>query len=85
MLTYEDLILLERVMQDGTRIKASAGKDTFRREETIKKCLMLAEEQMCMPETLEDDMTPRLNRGKERALPVSGRSDPLMSLKSFRG
>lgn len=67
LLTHEGLITLERVMHDGTKIKASAGKDTFRREETLKKHLMQAMEQVRALEELEEEITPRLKKAKERA------------------
>ncbi len=34
VLDKEGLISLDRGMHDGTKIKANAGSDTFRREET---------------------------------------------------
>jgi transposase len=67
LLTHHGLITLERVMHDGTKIKASAGKDTFRKEETIAKHLMHAEEQVRALEG-EEEMTPRLKKAKERAI-----------------
>jgi len=42
MLTKEGLVTMERVMHDGTRITASAGRDTFRKEETIREHLVRA-------------------------------------------
>ncbi len=42
LLSSEGLITLERVMQDGTRIKASAGSKTFRRKDRIRKHLEVA-------------------------------------------
>jgi transposase len=60
LLTHEGLVTLERVMHDGTKIKASAGKDTFRREETIRKHLMQAMEQVRALEVEDEEVTPRL-------------------------
>jgi len=68
LLTHEGLVTLERVMHDGTKIKASAGKDTFRTEETIREHLMQAEAQVrAMEEASEEEMAPRLKKAKERA------------------
>jgi len=39
---WEGLVSLERVMHDGTRIKAFAGADSFRREERLKEHLEAA-------------------------------------------
>jgi transposase len=38
-LLKEDVITLRRVAQDGTRVRASAGAASFRREKTIQECL----------------------------------------------
>jgi transposase len=46
VLSAEGLIKLERVTQDGTRIRALASGSTFRREETLQEHLKLAEEQV---------------------------------------
>ena len=42
LLSAEGLITLQRVMHDGTKVKACAGVDTFRREERIRAHLELA-------------------------------------------
>ena len=38
------LVALNQVAQDGMRVRASAGADTFRRRETLEECLKLARE-----------------------------------------
>jgi transposase len=45
-LMYEGLVKMERVAQDGMRVRASAGAASFRRRETLEKCLAEAEEQV---------------------------------------
>lgn len=68
LLTKEGLVTMERVMHDGTRIKASAGRDTFRKEETIRTYLAQAEAQIrAMEEAPEEEMTPRIKKAQERA------------------
>jgi len=47
-LSVEGLITLERVTLDGTKIKANAGGNTFRRKEKLKVHLELAREQVLM-------------------------------------
>ena len=42
VLTAQGLVSLERVMHDGTKIKACAGSDTFRREERLQAHLQAA-------------------------------------------
>lgn len=46
MLSAEGLITLERVTLDGTKIKANAGGNSFRRKEKLKAHLELAREQV---------------------------------------
>ena len=45
-LMCEGLVEMERVAQDGMRVRASAGAASFRRRETLEKCLAEAEEQV---------------------------------------
>ena len=46
MLTHQGLITLERVMHDGTKIKAAASDRSFHRQGTLKDHLKEAEEQL---------------------------------------
>jgi transposase len=46
LLSAEGLVELKQVTLDGTKIKASAGKDTFRREDRIDRHLKLAKQQI---------------------------------------
>jgi len=46
LLSAEGLITMERVMHDGTKIRACAGADSFRREERIQKHLEAARSQV---------------------------------------
>lgn len=46
VLSAEGLVSLERVMHDGTKIKAYASSDTFRREERLRTHLEAAREQV---------------------------------------
>jgi transposase len=50
MLSAEGLITLERVTLDGTKIKANAGGNTFRRKEKLEAHLQLAREQVRLME-----------------------------------
>lgn len=45
-LLHQDLISLERVSQDGMRVRAHAGSSSFRRRKTLKKCQQEAQEQV---------------------------------------
>lgn len=42
----QDLVDLNRVAQDGMRVRASAGASSFRRRPTLQRCLREAEEQV---------------------------------------
>jgi transposase len=70
MLSAEGLITLERVTLDGTKIKANAGGNTFRRKETLEAHLELAREQVRLMEkqsTEEEQMTKRQAVARRRA------------------
>ncbi len=60
VLSYEGLITLERVMHDGTKVKARAAHKSFRRKETLEKHLEVARQQV------EEMGDPRLEEGAER-------------------
>jgi transposase len=70
-LMAEGLVHLERVAQDGMRVRASAGKSSFRRRATLEKCLAEAQEQVETLKRLADEQPDALNRrrlaARERA------------------
>ena len=56
VLMKEDLVTLNRVSQDGTRVRANAGASSFRRKPTLEACLELAKEQVeRLKQELQDD------------------------------
>ena len=70
MLSAEGLITLERVTLDGTKIKANAGGNTFRRQETLEAHLQLAREQVRLMEKQaaeEEQMAQRQVAARRRA------------------
>ena len=70
MLSAEGLITMERVTLDGTKIKANAGGNTFRRKGKIEAHLELAREQVRLMEeqsAQEEQMTQRQAAAKRRA------------------
>jgi transposase len=68
LLSAEGLISLERVMHDGTKVKACAGADTFRREETLQAHLAAARERVeQMGDPQNEEVSPRLAKARERA------------------
>lgn len=69
VLTAEGLVTLERVMHDGTRIRACASADTFRREERLQAYLAAARDQIrAMGEPgAEENCTRREHAARKRA------------------
>ena len=68
IMSAEGLVTLERVMHDGTKVKACAGDDGFRREERIKKHLKAAEEQIStLQESPEEETSLRRQKAQERS------------------
>ncbi len=70
MLSAEGLITLERVTLDGTKIKANAGGNTFRRKEKLEAHLELAREQVRLMEeeaAAEEQMARRKVAARRRA------------------
>lgn len=55
-LMHEGLVTLEKVAQDGIRVRASAGASSFHRRQTLEQCLVEAESQVkALREELEAD------------------------------
>jgi transposase len=68
VLSSEGLVSLERVMHDGTRIKAYAGADSFRREERLKEHLEAAHKQVEAMGDPREEEPNRKRAAQERAL-----------------
>jgi transposase len=84
MLTAEGMVTMEQVMHDGTKIKASAGKDTFRGEVSLREHLMRAEAHVkAMEEASEEEIAPGIQKARERA-PGNGRNASLMRLTNSK-
>ena len=64
-------VTLERVAQDGMRVRASAGASSFRRKPTLEKCLVMAQEQVAaLKEEVQKDpaaTSRRQQAARERA------------------
>ena len=70
IMSAEGLISLERVMHDGTKIKACASSDTFRRENRVRAHLEAARQQVAEmgdPRTTEE-VSPRVAKARQRAV-----------------
>jgi transposase len=71
-LMHEGLVTLNRVSQDGIRVRASAGAASFRREPTLQECRIEAQEQIeVLRKELEEDpaaCTKRQQAARQRAV-----------------
>jgi transposase len=71
LLLHADLVTLEVVAQDGTRVRASAGSGSFRRRQTIEECHAQAGAQVARVRRARADGDPgssvRQEKARERA------------------
>src|SRR6266496_1931238 len=68
LLSAEGLTDLKRVMQDGTKIKAQASANSFRRADTIREHLKLAQEQIdAMGDPNSEELSQRVFKAQQRA------------------
>lgn len=67
ILDKEGFIDLDTVMQDGTKIKANAGIDTYRRFDTLEKHLEKAKKYIEETNKSEEKITLRSQKAKQRA------------------
>jgi transposase len=69
VLSEADLITLERVMHDGTKVKACASAKSFRREERLRAHLELARQQVQqMGDPRCEELPERVAKARQRAL-----------------
>jgi transposase len=70
-LLHAGLVKMDRVAQDGMRVRASAGKSSFRRRGGLEECLKAAQEQVeTLKKLAEEDtaeLTQRQRAARERA------------------
>jgi transposase len=68
LLSADGLITLERVMQDGTKIRANAAQDSFRRKERVEQALKQAQEQVAAVDAIaEEESSRRAAKARQRA------------------
>lgn len=68
LLAEEKMVDLEQVTQDGTKIQAAAGADTFRREPTLQKHLERARQRVEeLANAVEEESHPRRRQAQQRA------------------
>lgn len=91
-LTQTGLLQLERVAQDGMRVRASAGQSSFRRQPRLAQCLELAREYVATVkaagERAEDprarEQAARARAARERAARVEQALAELEKVKALR-
>jgi hypothetical protein len=66
-LLHEGLVTMQHVAQDGMRVRASAGKSSFRRKKTLEECRAEAQEQIETLKNLADKDPSELSRRKKAA------------------
>ena len=71
VLMHKGMVWLYRVAQDGTRVRASAGSASFRRQRTLERCLSEAREHIealgQQAERAEPQGGPRVAAARQRA------------------
>ena len=68
VLSAEGLVSLDRVMHDGTKIKACAGSDSFRRKDRLKEHLAVARQQVEAMGDPREEEPSRKRAARDRAL-----------------
>ena len=69
VLSHEGLITLERVMHDGTKVKAWASSKSFHRKATLEDHLRLAREQVRqMGDPESEELSQRVAKARERSV-----------------
>ena len=68
LLSAEGLITLERVTQDGTKIRACAAKDSLRGKDRVEKALEAARQQIkAVDQVSEEETSRRVEKARQRA------------------
>lgn len=69
VLSHEGLVTLQRVMHDGTKVKACASDKSFHRKATLQDHLRLAREQVeQMGDPESEELSQRVAKARQRAL-----------------
>jgi transposase len=68
LLSADGWVTLERVMQDGSKIRAKAAQDSFRRKERVEQAIEQARAQVAAVEALgEEETSRRMAKARKRA------------------
>jgi transposase len=66
-LLAQGLVTMQRVAQDGMRVRANAGKSSFRRRPTLERCLVEARQQVEALKQLADESSEELSQRQRAA------------------
>ncbi len=67
-LVYHEVVTVRRISQDGTRVRASAGSSSFRREKTLKKQLNQTKRHIeALKRQMDAEVSARQHAAQERA------------------
>lgn len=67
VLMHNDLVTLDRVAQDGMKVRASAGAGSFRKKKTLEQCHQIAREQVERLKSENDRDSGGASRRREAA------------------
>jgi hypothetical protein len=68
LLSADGLVTLQRVMQDGTKIRANAAADSFRRKGRVEQALKQAAQQVAVVGAMsEEETSRRMAKARQRA------------------
>lgn len=66
-LLHQGLVTMQRMAQDGMKVRAGAGKASFRRQATLQDCLHQAREQVQALQQQDDESSDEVNRRRRAA------------------
>ncbi len=67
-LVYHEVVTVRRISQDGTRVRASAGSSSFRREKTLKRQLNQTKRHIeALKRQMDGEVSARRHAAQERA------------------
>ncbi|MBV9122575.1 MAG: IS1182 family transposase [Planctomycetes bacterium] len=81
---HEGLVEIQRVAQDGLRVRASAGASSFRRKPTLRRCLEEARAQVAALENQVDEDQGAASRRQQAARERSARERQQRLEKALR-
>jgi transposase len=81
-LMHAELVSVDRISQDGLRVRASAGTGSFRKRPTLEKCLAEAEAHVAELKKQRDDTGPQPTHEQDKTLAEAIAADRLARVKA---